>query len=91
MTISTIKQIQKLIDSLETTAELNTVGQILKARHNTIQCLSGMSFRRGQTVIFKSKSGQVMRGTIEKINTKSVDVTTPLGKWRVSPSVLQAA
>ena len=30
MAISTLKQIQKLIDSLETVAELNTVGQILK-------------------------------------------------------------
>ena len=87
----TVKQIQKLIDSLETTSDLNMVGQILKARHSTVQCLVGMSFRKGQSVMFTSKSGQVVRGTVAKINAKSIDINSPIGKWRVSPSMLKAS
>ena len=91
---TTLKQIQKLIDTLESTAELNTVGRILKARHNTIQCLTGMSFRPGQQVVFISKSGRSINGTISKINTKSIDIDChgySAGRWRVSPSMVKAA
>jgi hypothetical protein len=71
--------------------ELNTVGQILKARHNTVQCLAGMKFRTGQSVIIMTKVRGSVRGTIEKINTKSIDVKTALGRYRVSPSLVIAA
>jgi hypothetical protein len=91
MAISTLKQIQKLIDSLETVAELNTVGQILKARHNTVQCLAGMQFRRGQSVVIQTKVRGAVSGKIERINAKTIDVATPLGKYRVSPTLVKAA
>jgi hypothetical protein len=91
MAISTLKQIQKLIDSLETVAELNTVGQILKARHNTIQCLAGMQFRKGQSVVIQTKVRGAVSGKIERINTKTIDVKTALGRYRVSPSLVTAA
>ena len=89
--MTTLKQIQKLIDTLESTAELNTVGRILKARHNTIQCLAGMKFRKGQVVIIATRSKGSIKGMVEKINAKSIDVTTPIGKYRVSPSLVIAA
>jgi hypothetical protein len=91
MSQATVKQIQKLIDSLENTSDLAIIGRILKARHNTVQCLAGMAFRKGQAVMFTSKSGMVVRGTVAKINAKSIDVNSPLGKWRVSPSMLKAS
>lgn len=87
--MTTLKQIQKLIDSLESTEDLNRVALVLKARHKTVQCLKAMAFRKGQTVAFTSRSGKQVQGTILKINTKSIDVDSPLGKWRVSPSMLK--
>ena len=90
MAISTLKQIQKLIDTLDTVAELNAVGQIIKARHNTVQCLAGMQFRTGQSVIIQTKVRGSVIGTIEKINVKSIDVKTALGRYRVSPSLVTA-
>lgn len=87
--MTTLKQIQKLIDTLESTEDLNRVALVLKARHKTVQCLKAMSFRKGMTVAFTSRSGKQVQGTILKINTKSIDVDSPLGKWRVSPSMLK--
>ena len=88
--MTTLKQIQKLIDSLESTDDLNRVALVLKARHKTVQCLKAMAFRRGQPVAFTSSTGKDLQGKIIKINTKSIDVETPMGKWRVSPSMLKA-
>ena len=91
MSQATIKQIQKLIDSLESTQDLGNIGRILKARYNTVQCLMGMTFRKDQKVAFTTKHGQTLMAVVVKVNTKSVDVKTSVGNYRVSPSMLKAA
>ena len=89
--MNTMKQIQKLIDTLESTDDLNLVSLALNARHTNIQYLAGMQFRRGQSVVIQTKVRGAVQGKIIKINTKSIDVETPLGKYRVSPSLVKAA
>lgn len=46
------------------------------------------SFRVGETVKFKLKSGQVLEGTVQKINQKTVSVKTATSIWKVSGSLL---
>ena len=90
MSQATIKQIQKLINSLETPADCVTVSKILKARYKTIQSLASMAFYKGQAVEFKSnKTGEIISGIIEKVNTKTVDIRTARFGYRVSPSMLR--
>ena len=92
MSQATLKQIQKLINSIESTQDLVALQHVLKARYNTIQCLTTMAFRKGQTVSFKStRTGQPITGVIVKINTKTIHVNSPVGNYRVSPSLLKAA
>jgi hypothetical protein len=50
-----------------------------------------MQFRRGQSVVIQTKVRGAVSGKIERINTKTIDVDTPLGKYRVSPSLVKAA
>jgi len=57
------------------------------------QGIASSQFRVGQAVQFQSKKrfGQVIKGKIESINTKSVSLAVEGGgRWRVSPSLLTA-
>lgn len=91
--MNTVKQIQKLIDSIESVEDLRQIGHVLNARVKTVQCLKAMSFQKGQKVLVSSpKMGGTFEATIVKVNTKSVDINGPkIGNWRVSPSMLKAA
>jgi hypothetical protein len=89
--MSQLMQIAKLIESVESTQDLHRLSQILKARYNTLQCLTGMTFRKDQKVSFTTKHGQTLMAVVVKVNTKSVDVKTSVGNYRVSPSMLKAA
>lgn len=91
--MNTVKQIQKLIDSLDSMEDIQFISRVLNARVKTVQCLKAMTLQKGQKVIVTSpKMGGSFEATIVKINTKSVDIVGPkIGNWRVSPSMLKAA
>lgn len=49
------------------------------------------NFNLGDKVNFRTKKGEFVQGTVDKINKKTIDIldTTGIRKWRVSPSILQ--
>jgi len=72
----------------ETLAEANRV--IVQAMRNT-QISIAATFRPGNKVEFNSSKGfGIVRGTVTKVNAKSIKVTDTYGRpWTVSPSLLR--
>lgn len=68
---------------------LNTrvVDQMRHLQRQT-QVLAGTQFNLGDTVQFKSKHGFIVKGTILKINAKSIKLQSDKGLYAVSPSML---
>ena len=62
---------------------------VLIEQKRAAQC---RSFRKGEKVTFKTKTGKTMQGVVQKVNRKTVSVLTDVGSsWRVSGSLLQKA
>lgn len=72
-------------DDNHMTRELNFA---LKAARRVRYMEEAKDFRPGQKVSFTSRSGEVVVGTIQRVNAKSVTVMTGYTKWRVAPGKL---
>lgn len=60
----------------------------IKNRQSLLQAREVYNFRIGDKVRFESRGGRLIRGTVDKINHKTVGVSTSQGGWRVAPSLL---
>lgn len=71
--------------------EMNAVYAMLTDRHGQIQVDAAGDFRIGQLVEFTGKRGLVIKGSINRINRKTIGLTncTDGINWRVSPSILR--
>jgi len=67
--------------------EARLIQDALKARYNTLARDEATQFRIGMTVSFTHQNKEI-EGVVEKINRKSINVNTPFGGWRISPSLL---
>ncbi len=78
-----------------TLAEIQEAFDHLKTVHKYLQAQKGTEFHPGQEVILHSrKHGFPIRGIVDQINKTTISMhekDTPLRKWRVSPSLLEAA
>ena len=69
--------------------EIKEYWDILKRRNRQIEEQLITNFNVGDKVTFKGRYGQMEKGTIEQINSKSISVKTEITTWRVSPSLLE--
>lgn len=81
----------KAIFAIDNLDDLREVQNALNVRFRELQRRAAVSFRVGDKVQFKSRSGQIITGTVQKINQKTVSVNTPTSNWKVSASLLQRA
>lgn len=72
-------------------ATLDAIADMVRARRSMISQEIKGSFSVGDAVFFNDKRGMKVTGTILKINPKTIKVSTNLGLWKVSPSLLMAA
>ena len=72
-------------------ATLNAIIGEIKDRQRALQTEIGSSFRKGQSVQFTGKRGEIVKGIVEKVNPKTIVVKTDFVTWKVSPSLLRAA
>lgn len=68
-----------------------TVADLYKQAQTMCSRREAAIFRVGDAVYFNSKRGMKVSGTIQKINTKTIKVSTDSGIWSVSPGLLKAA
>jgi hypothetical protein len=68
--------------------DLDHVVELHKARSRNLITLTAMKFTVGDTVQFTSTRGRLIEGIVEKVNRKTINVSTHTQKWRVSPSLL---
>lgn len=85
-----------LLDSLDELhyEELITLNRAIVARIKEINAIKAQSelqrFRVGNQVQFMSSEGELVIGTIVRINKKTISLVTPEGvRWKVSPSLLR--
>jgi flagellar basal body P-ring protein FlgI len=65
----------------------NTLSYVAKQ----IQYNKAREFMKGDKVKFNSRTGEVVHGTVVKINQKTVTVKSATNQWKVSPSLLKSA
>lgn len=61
---------------------------LLKARHGQVQSLSAQAFAPGDEVEFDHR-GEVLQGTVDRVNQKTVTVKIGFQKWKVTPTLLR--
>lgn len=67
--------------------DLNLVAQLHKQTSRAISTREASKFIIGDTVQFTS-GARLIEGIVEKVNRKTINVSTPTQNWRVSPSLL---
>jgi hypothetical protein len=87
--------IEDIINSIDSMgeADLDEVSRAITHRRETLAARAAQAFKPGQKVEFSDKSGKLIRGTVDKVNKKSVSVKQDDNKfivWRVGPSFLRA-
>lgn len=72
--------------------DLEDVVSLFKAQRSILSRQEAASFYKGMKVTFQSKYGEKVVGTVQKVNRKTINVTSTDGmNWLVSPSLLKAA
>lgn len=84
----------KLITEIENMdrAELNIVIDAVNRRQKMLSQESTRKFSIGDSVTFKTKSGEKIFGTVDKVNRKTIIVNedNKLKQWKVSASLLES-
>ena len=82
------EQINKL--SLEELVELNKkIVKRINLVHTRVQEDAATDFSVGDEVFFITKAGSRVEGNVVKVNRKTVKVSTNLGMYKVSPTLLK--
>jgi hypothetical protein len=75
-----------------TNEQLNSIGDAIKFARAQIANQNKFTLVKGTNVKFtNSRSGQTVRGTVEKVNRKFIIVKSGLTNWRVPANMLSAA
>lgn len=93
MTTSTAAQINQLIMSSNLTCDdLTAIQDAINYSRAQLAKTVRWTLVKGTKVKFTStKTGQLVVGTVEKVNRKYVRVLTPTTRWRVPAYMLSAA
>jgi len=94
--------LQPLIDTvleMDNYDQLKEVNQAVVGRMRMLnsqqQSAAAMTFYVGQKVEFTNRNDRVVRGTVVKVNRKTIKVDSDnintLGRWNVSPTLLRNA
>ena len=69
-------------------ADLNLVTDLHKQTSRFLAAREASKFTIGDTVRFTSTRGRLIEGIVEKVNRKTINISTSTVSWRVSPSLL---
>lgn len=72
-----------------TIEELDQVLEAVERRQDRLLSLAASAFKPGDTVTWTDKIGNQERGTVKKVNQKTVKVTTAMMEWTISPIQLK--
>lgn len=89
--MSSVTAATKAIFAIDNVDDLRRVSEVINARFREIQRRMAVMFQVGDQVQFKSRSGQTVTGTVQKVNQKTILVKTPTMNWKVAASLLQKA
>ena len=89
----TLQEINRsIIAGTFTNEDLNSIGDAIKFARAQIATKNKFTLVKGTSVKFtNSRSGQTVKGTVEKVNRKFIIVKSGLTNWRVPANMLSAA
>jgi hypothetical protein len=90
LTQSDLKTLSQIFAKMDR-QDFATVADMYKQAQAMCTRREAAVFRVGDTVYFDSKRGMRVTGKIQKINRKTIHVSTTEGTWKVSPSLLKSA
>ena len=71
--------------------EIRSISDAVSYKFKEMQRRATIMFAKGDKVKFETRSGEVIVGTVARINQKTVTVNTPNSQWKVSGSLLKRA
>jgi hypothetical protein len=71
--------------------EIRSMSQAVSIKFKEMQRVATVRFAKGDKVKFETRSGEIITGTVARINQKTVTVNTPISQWKVSGSLLKRA
>ena len=74
-----------------TAEEIRAMSQAVSIKFKEMQRVATIRFAKGDKVKFETRSGEIITGTVARINQKTVTVNTPNSQWKVSGSLLRRA
>lgn len=78
------------VQEIKDTDEIHKLNRMIREQFNHLTRQKTREFRVGEEVTFKTKRGPIMKGTVTKINRKTIGVLTDTHMdYRVSPSLLK--
>ena len=89
----TLQEINRsIISGTFSNEDLNSIGDAIKFARAQIANKNKFTLVKGTSVKFtNSRSGQTVKGTVEKVNRKFIIVKSGLTNWRVPANMLSAA
>jgi len=90
--MTTLNDVAKYIRDAKTHDDLNEIARMLKNKHDMLKRCAGYALRSGLKVEFtNSRTGEIVKGTITKVNQKTVNLTAFDGtKWKVTTTLIRA-
>lgn len=75
-----------------TNDQLNSISDAIRFARSQLATKAKFTLVKGSNVKFtSSRSGQIVTGTVEKVNRKFIIVRSGLTNWRVPANMLEAA
>lgn len=75
-----------------TNDQLNSISDAIRFARSQLATKAKFTLVKGSNVKFtSSRSGQIVTGTVEKVNRKFIIVRSGLSNWRVPANMLEAA
>lgn len=85
-----VKKIRPLLRGMST-EELSAVHSLVNEEWTSLQNRAAHSFRKNDQVEFEDRTGNTVRGTVSRVNKKTVTIDVPGTRgWRVAPSLLRS-
>ncbi|HUU87902.1 MAG TPA: hypothetical protein VMX17_09125 [Candidatus Glassbacteria bacterium] len=89
LTREDLVEMTKLVQKCDTIDEAKIIYKLYIARANAISEMKTLQFAPGQRVQFTTKKGITVKGKVQKVNRKTIAVSTDNGTWRVTASFLK--
>ena len=72
-----------------TAEEIRSISNAVSYKFKEMQRAATVRFAKGDKVSFETRSGEIVTGTVARVNQKTVTINTPTSQWKVSSTLIR--